>query len=234
MSLSKRTILQSYTVPESEGTSAEICDTTLADMAGVGLAADLTSTRESLLSGISPLDDFLGGGLVCGTICEWGIPFGSGGREVVAAFLAGVSRLAERSSDAAPPWILWAHGRSGLTAYPPAWHARGVPLTRTRFAEAGKPVVDLKPVFMDPFFKVIVLDAPRSLSDDDCAFLARQARAHGQVVIILRDYFLGQRRGNVWARLRLNCWCPDPVQNPETVNLRVVRGLAQRQMQWRL
>ncbi len=202
-------------------------------------AASLVPAGDRLSSGITALDDFLGGGLSWGSVCEWGIPFGSGGREVLVSFLAGASSLSNhmgRVDQAAVslPWTLWVQGRSGLTVYPPAWHARGVDLERVRFATSAKPVADLKPVFMDPLFKIIVIDAPRSLSDDDCAFLARQARAQGQLIIILRDFFLGERRGNVWARLRINCWCPDPVHRPESLCLRVVRGLSQRQMTWQL
>ena len=231
-------------VPTSEMSTTQMATVASASpFSAVALkAASLVPAGDRLSSGIAALDEFLGGGLSWGSVCEWGIPFGSGGREVLVSFLATISSTSTLTSNqgrvdqtAAPlPWTLWVQGRSGLTVYPPAWHARGVDLERIRFTTSAKPVSDLKPVFMDPLFKIIILDAPRSLSDDDCAFLARQARAHGQLIIILRDFFLGERRGNVWARLRINCWCPDPIHRPESLCLRVVRGLSQRQMTWQL
>jgi hypothetical protein len=124
-----------------------------------------------------------------------------------------------------PDWLLWVYGKPELTIYPPAWQARGVPLERMRFACSQKPIEDLRPVFLEPLFKVIVLDTPKSFTDDDCAFVARQARQNHQLVIVIRDFFLGVRSSNVWSRIRLNCWFDSGTQK---YNLRVVRGLPPR------
>ena len=187
-----------------------------------------------LSSNIRDLDGFFDGGLPYGSVVEWGVPFGLGGREVVLAFLSRTPRTV---------WTLWISSKPQFTVYPPAWHARGVDLERIRFTCSSKPVEELKPALLDPFFKVIVFDAPRHFTDDDCAFIARGARARGQLVLILRDFLLGQRRGNVWARYRVNCWRPSQermsqgrtrerhlLQNRRSLYLRSVRGLASRQI----
>lgn len=167
----------------------------------------ISGNQSRLSSGISALDHFFDGGLPYGSVVEWGLPLGLGGHEIVLAFLAQAAQSQTTPSENPlnPKWILWSSGRPELTVYPPAWHARGVNLEYIRFAKSTKPVEDLKPLFLDPFFKIIVLDAPKDFSEDDCAFIARQARAHGQLILILRDFFLGPRRGNVWARYRVNC-----------------------------
>lgn len=193
-----------------------------------------------MASGIRVLDDFLEGGLPRGAVTEWGSPLGRGGRDVLLAWLARATsgscgkngHPAPLEADADPAWALWVYGRSQLMAYPPAWLARGVALERLRFASSPAPLSELRPVFLEPFFRMIVLDAPRTFSDEDCAFVARQARAHGQVVVLIRDGFLGDgggnaSRGNVWAKLRVNCWY-DPAA--EQYRLRVIRGLSPRQV----
>jgi hypothetical protein len=76
---------------------------------------------------------------------------------------------------------------------------------------------------MEPSFDLIVLDAPKHLSDDDCAFIAHQARDNGYTVLLLRDWFLSPKKGNVWARLRLNCW-----QENHSIYIDTVKGLSAR------
>jgi len=121
--------------------------------------------------------------------------------------------------------ILWVYGKPELTIYPPAWHARGMPLERMRFACSQAPLEDLRPVFLEPLFKIIVLDTPKTFTDEDCAFVVRQARLNNQLVIVIRDFFLGNRSSNVWSKIRLNCWFDSVTQK---YNLRVVRGLPPR------
>jgi hypothetical protein len=122
---------------------------------------------------------------------------------------------------------LWAYSRPQLDVYPPAWQARGVDLSRLRFACAASPVADLKPVLLSPFFRIVIFDAPQRFSAEDCAFIARTARANDQIVVVVRDAFLGPRQGNVWARLRLNSWYDAPSRQ---YRLSVVRGLSPRQL----
>ena len=191
-------------------------------------------TGLKLASGIEVLDDFLDGGLPRGAVTEWGAPLGRGGRDALLAWLARATQGAPparpggvEAADSAPSWALWVYGRTHLSIYPPAWLARGVSLQRMRFACSSKPLAELRPVFMDPLFRVIVLDAPRTFTDEDCAFVARQARANDQAVVLIRDAFIGPGRGNVWAKLRLNCWF-EPAQ--QQYRLRVIRGLSPRQL----
>lgn len=181
-----------------------------------------------LASGIPRLDQFLDGGLPQGAVIEWGVPLGRGGREVMLAWLARATN--PQPMGAPPAWVLWAYSKAQLAIYPPAWQARGVALDRVRFAATSSPLAELRSAFLEPFFGVIVLDAPRSFTDEDCAFVARQARLNDQVVIVARDGLLGpatQARTNVWARLRLNCWYDHPTRQ---YRLQVVRGLSPRQL----
>ena len=182
------------------------------------LAAEERREHCRLSSGISRLDDFFEGGVPLGTVMEWGAPFGQGGRQFLVCWLAQAAKA---------EWILWVHARAYLSIYPPAWLARGLSLERIRFAVTADPLEDLRPVFLESFFRVIVLDSPPLLGRDECAFLARRARAQRALVILIRDECLDERRGNVWARLRINCWYEPRLQQ---YRLRVIRGLSPRQM----
>lgn len=194
---------------------------TLPTFAGV-TTGKLPDLMPRLCSGVGTLDDFLTGGLPFGTVTEWGVPLGRGGRLVVARFLASATQ--GRQLDR-PLLALWVQAAAGtLDVYPPAWRAQGVDLTRVRFARSARPVADLKPLLMDPLFKVIIIDAPERLSTDDIAYIARQARINGQLVVILRNYMLSSERGNVWAKLRMNCWYEPFSDQP--YRLQVVRGFS--------
>ena len=173
-----------------------------------------------LCSGIKLLDSFLGGGLAFSTLVEWGMPFGSGARRLVTSFIARATTSGD--DDGGKLSCLWISARPLLKIYPPAWQAAGVDLERLRFTRSSSPVHDLKPLFMDDFFKVIVLDHPTSLTLEDCGFITQCARRNRQLVIILRDHLLSTSDSNVWARVRLNTW-----RNPQTGQLEVegLRGL---------
>jgi len=203
-------------------------------------SADESTGISKLDSGIKCLDDFLEGGLPVGAISEWGVPLGRGGREILLTWLArhfnqeAVTRCTEQQAahqtvyaGENPRWALWIYSRTKLTIYPPAWLARGVSLKHTRFVCSCRPLVDLKPVFLSPLFQIIVLDAPDFFTEDDCAFLARQARKNRQTIILLRDFFLSPKRGNVWAKLRLNSYFNETTQE---FCLDVVRGLPPRKL----
>lgn len=167
---------------------------------GVRTAASGTEMpHESMrfVSGHAALDGFLDGGLATGTVSEWGMPSGQGAREIALAIIA--KATADKSL------VLWVNGQDGLDVYPPAWSARGVDLRFIRFVSASKPLESLKPVFLEPLFRLVVLDSPRHLGSEEWAFIARQARALDTHVMVLQDFFLSGRRGNIWARLRVNC-----------------------------
>jgi hypothetical protein len=180
--------------------------------------AHMCSQSNKLTSGVKELDDYLLGGLPYGAMSEWGCPLGRGGREAIRAFIAAATH-----AEGDQQLVLWvSDARSGVVVYPPSWFAHGVNLTRAYFTACEKPVTQLKPVFFSPLFKVIVLDAPKELSRDDLAFLARQARSNSQIIIVIRNYLLSQERGNVWAKFRLNCW---QSSGPNSFTMVAVRGL---------
>lgn len=187
------------------------------------LACPNTALR--LASPLPLLNQCLAGGLPYGSLSEWGLPLGMRGREVILAFLA------TATSTPSSVWVLWAHARSSIQVYPPAWQARGVDLRKMRFVKSKRLMHDLKPLFMDPFFKVIILDAPGRLIDEDYGFLARQARRHKKIIMVLHDHFLSTRKGNVWAKLRVNAWQDF---SSRKMCLRVMRGLSPRQLSFDL
>lgn len=173
-------------------------------------------SMDRLPSNIAALDSFLDGGLAFGTIVEWGLPWGRGGRQIIRSFVA------EATQKVLTLWVNTSV--SDLRVYPPAWAAHGIDLRKIRFVHCEKPVVQLKPIFLQSLFKVIVLDAPTSLSMHDLAFLARQVRRNKQLLIVLRNYVLTPERGNVWAKMRLNCWQEAPQPRFKVEGL---RGVAQ-------
>mgnify|MGYP001546475284 CR=1 FL=1 len=184
-------------------------------------------------SGIVEVDRFFEGGLPQGALCEAGAPIGRGGREVVLRFLAELTTrgISNEIGQKTPGWALWVHGHRDVAVYPPAWQSRGVNLERIRFASTAKPLEDLRPAFMEPFFKMIVIDSPERFSDEDCAFVARMARLHKQSILLLRHFFLSPGRGNVWAKIRFNSSFEFSTKQ---YHLQVVRGLSPRQTKFSL
>ncbi len=175
-----------------------------------------------LASHIPLLDSFLGGGLGWGELSEWGLPWGTGLRDLILPFLA--SAQAQEQLGA---WVLWIYGQRDVCVNPLAWHARGVQLGQLRFAASSKPLIELKPLFLSGFFRVIVLDSIPRLSTEDYAFLARQARRLQQHILILQPELLSSAQGNVWARLRINCWRDFSQQR---VCITLLKGHQQRQL----
>lgn len=156
-------------------------------------ASRLSTTSQRLASGTRIVDHFLKGGLPIGGICEWGIPPGYAERDLLLRFVT-----------AARAMTLWIYHPS-LTIYPPAWTTRGIDLSLLRFVSGSEPLSTLKPVFLTDVFKIVVLDMPEKLQPADCAFLAHRARLQQQTIIIVRNYRLSVKRGNIWASTRLNC-----------------------------
>jgi hypothetical protein len=126
-----------------------------------------------------------------------------------------------------PIWTLWVSSHDDFTVFPPAWFAKGVSPSRIVFTHSEAPAQDLKRAIINPLFKLIVLDSPRRFSKDDCFFVNTQARFNQQVIVLLRNFFLSNKQGNVWAKLRLNCW---KQQSSGRFILKTVRGLPQRQI----
>jgi len=184
-----------------------------------------TSDPTRFFSGNSALDEFLEGGLASGAVSEWGMPAGHGAREIVLSIVGRVT--------AAEMLVLWVNGQDGLEVYPPAWSARGVDLRFIRFATAKKPIELLKPVFLEPLFRLVVLDSPKNLSGEEWAFMARQARAMEVHVMVLQNFFLSGRRGNIWARLRVNCRQRSNGVRGDGWHLEAVRGTARQPLDLR-
>ena len=180
-----------------------------------------TCNQRRLISGIADLDQILDGGLPYGSLIEWGLPYGQGGREILCRFLASAT------SNPLSLWCLWIVAKQDLTLYPPAWAARGVQLDKLRITRSEKPLETLRPVFSSPVFNIIVIDSPSQLSNEDCAFLQRQARQKQQIIMILRNRSLAPQRGNVWAKLRINAW---QERTQDRYCIQVIRGLSPRQI----
>jgi len=193
----------------------------LKEQFGIQPGSKLIQSRsriDKMPTGIEVIDQHLEGGLSIGTMSEWGVPPGRNGRRVIMTILG--HNIGRDPSDTR--LILWAYAEKNARVYPPAWQANGINLKTIYFTRSENPVRELKPVFMDPLFKVVVLDAPTRFTKDDMAFISTKARQNNQFVFLLRNYFLSPKRGNIWAKLRLNCWL-DLVTNQ--YRLKIVRGM---------
>lgn len=131
-----------------------------------------------------------------GMVMEIGMPVGF---DLRRELVKGVARVTQRED-----WVLWVNGHSEVSVFAPAWFALGVNARRMVFAACSDSVLNLKPVFIQPLFKVIVLDGSFKLSPSDWAFLAGQSRRNDYTVVVVRPYGLSNRNGNVWAQVRAN------------------------------
>lgn len=177
------------------------------------------SSARKLSCGIQALEECLGGGLPVGALIEWGAPMGQGGRELLMPWIREVTNPVNTSSS--PSWALWVYTLPRLIPFAPAWAARGVALERLRFAQTTSPLRDLQPVFMEPLFRMIVLDVSQTFSPDEYAFLTRQARHHDQTIVVVQDRLLSPETGNVWARLRVNT---RHLAKPHHYQLEILKG----------
>ena len=178
---------------------------------------------EKLASCVESIDAFLEGDIPFGSITEFGMPLGREGRVLILKFLAN----ATQGKLTKPLWTLWVSSHENFQVFPPAWFAKGVSPSRMVFTHSQRPLRDLKRAIMHPLFKVVVLDSPQKFTKDDCSFVSRQARANRQSVILLRDFFLSNRQGNIWAKLRINCW---KRHSSREFVMKVIRGLSHRQL----
>lgn len=147
-----------------------------------------------LQSNIPALDSLLAGGIRPGRIVEWGLQPGRNGRRIPALFLRGEI----------PPAV-WIYSSADAVVYAPAWGAFGIALSRLFFIESEKVFRELKPLFLEDTFKIIVIDAPRRCTKGDLSFAAAQARLNRQIIFLIRNHFLSIKRGNAFAQTRINC-----------------------------
>ena len=158
------------------------------------LKQDQAGATPLLHSGIAALDELFRHTRP-GDLIEWGIPPGMNGRLIPVQLL----------KQQIPPSV-WIYHHHGLGVFASSWISHGVDLQRLFFICSENPVRELRPLFMEDTFKRIIIDAPRKFSSGDMAFVSQQARKQGQVVFLIRHFFLSAKRGNPYASLRINTW----------------------------
>lgn len=161
------------------------------------LTTNLNRPQPRLASGLPKLDCFLGGGLPWGKLVEWGAPTGQEGWSLILPFVAQASQQG---------YCLWVGPEDQRQPFPPSWFAAGVAPGRMLFLNSSKPLKEAKEVCPHSLVRLILLDAPKGLRNEDLAYLSTQARLTGKLILLVRPYFLSEKRGNVWAALRLNGW----------------------------
>ncbi len=158
------------------------------------LKREQSAHAQALHSGIDALDDCFRQ-IGPGDLVEWGIPPGLNGRLIPLQLL----------KQDIPPSV-WIYHHHGLGVFASSWISHGVDLQRLFFICSGNPVRELRPLFLEDTFKRIIIDAPRKFSSGDMAFVSQQARKQGQIVFLIRHFFLSEKRGNPYASLRINTW----------------------------
>jgi len=152
------------------------------------------SSSPLLHSGIAALDELFRHTRP-GDLIEWGIPPGLNGRLIPLQLL----------KQQIPPSV-WIYHHHGLGVFASSWISHGVDLQRLFFICSANPVRELRPLFLEDTFKRIIIDAPRKFSSGDMAFVSQQARKQGQIVFLIRHFFLSEKRGNPYTSLRINTW----------------------------
>lgn len=153
-----------------------------------------SSPSDALKSLIPALDTLLEGGIQPGCIVEWGLPPGRNGRRIPVLFLRGEI-----------PSAVWIHSNADVAVYAPAWASCGIVLSRLFFIQSDQPFKQLRPLFLEDTFKIIIIDAPKRCSKGDLAFVSAQARLNQQIIFLIRNHFLSVGRGNAFAQIRINC-----------------------------
>jgi len=174
------------------------------------LKQELLEQAQELHSGIPALDDCVRQ-VRPGDLVEWGIPPGLNGRLIPLQLL-----------KQQIPLSIWIYHHHGLGVFASSWISHGVDLQRLFFICAENPVRELRPLFLEDTFRRIIIDSPRKFSDGDMAFVSQQAREHGQIVFLIRHYFLSQKNGNPHASLRINTW----QSGKRSFSLQVIKGPA--------
>ena len=175
---------------------AQFADTSLQQQLQTArtLNTRLQQQRQELHSGIDALDECFAQ-VKPGDVIEWGIPPGKNGRLIPLQLLKDQI-----------PLSLWIYHHHGLGVFASSWLSHGVDLQRLFFICSENPVSELRPIFLEDTFKRIIIDAPRKFSPADMAFVSQQARSQGQIVFLIRHYFLSAKRGNPHASMRINTW----------------------------
>ncbi len=123
-------------------------------------------------------------------ITECGMP--QGGRSLVLS--------AVHHSSSRVIWVL--NAGHPLSVFPPAWSQ--FDLEKILFLRISDVIKEAKALFLEPCFNTIVLDSFRNLREEDLAFIGMQARRFKFQTILIRDFFLTSKQGNIWAKSRFN------------------------------
>ena len=190
---------------------AQFTDPSLEGQLQSARALGFSQKREHpvLRSGIDALDECVAQ-VRPGDLIEWGIPPGMNGRLIPLQLLKGPI----------PP-SLWIYHHHGLGVFASSWISHGVDLQRLFFICSENPVKELRPLFLEDTFKRIIIDSPRKFSAGDMAFVSQQARKQGQIVFLIRHFFLTSKRGNAHASLRINTW----QSGKRAFSLQVIKGI---------
>lgn len=159
------------------------------------------------------LDSLFPNGIPFGKLIEWGIPLGCDGRRIPILLLCNLQQP-----------VLWILGDTQARVFAPAWAHLGMDLQRVFFMHSERPVQQLRPVFLEDLFKVIVIDSPQRLTKGELAFLTAQARARSYALFCIQPYFLTTRLGNPYATMRINC----QQQSPSQWQVRCIKGKENR------
>ena len=147
-------------------------------------------------------------------LIELGIPLKSGGRQALLSLLATATKNRK--------WVLWVNGHQNISIYPPAWFAQGIVPSHIVFANSASPVKEFKQALLNTLFKLVVIDAAaHQVSNEECVFLTQQARAQKKIIVVIRNYFLSNRIGNPWARVRANI---NQLELKEEIVVSVIKG----------
>ena len=191
---------------------AQFADTTLKQQLKSArlLKQQMLEQPQELHSGIEALDECMSQ-IRAGDLVEWGIPPGLNGRLIPLQLL-----------KQQIPLSIWIYHHHGLGVFASSWISHGVDLQRLFFICSENPVRELRPIFLEDTFRRLIIDSPRKFSDGDMAFVSQQARQQGQIVFLIRHYFLSQKNGNPHASLRINTW----QSGKRSFSLQVIKGPA--------
>ena len=189
---------------------AQFTDSTLQQklISARALNDELIPQRQELRSGIEALDECFSQ-VKPGDVVEWGIPPGLNGRLIPLQLLKHQI-----------PLSVWIYHHHGLGVFASSWISHGVDLQRLFFICSENPVKELRPLFLEDTFKRIIIDSPRKFSAGDMAFVSQQARKQGQIVFLIRHFFLTRKRGNAHASVRINTW----QSGKRAFSLQIIKG----------
>lgn len=153
-------------------------------------------------------------------LIEWGAPYGTRARQAILQIVS----LSPSISQLTP--CLWSYSRSDVTPYIPQWATYGLPQNSLFFVNSECPQKDLRPALLSHAFKMIVLDAPKGLTQSDLSFLKQLCCRYEYCLMLLRPYLLSSKNGNPFANFRVNIYPPKKFSQNWRVHL--IKGHMQK------